>query len=647
LQLSNGRGGYPSTPGTRAGVEPSSTATSRWFKPDIEDGEFYTIPTGCELSFDGTTWISEGQYVWPTSNAVYYVSSVNGDDLNDGLTLPTAFATIAKLNTVLVSGSNVFLERGSYWPEMLDSHLVDGPIAVRAIGTGAPPQLDCADVIPSDSWTPHATLTHVYQREWLVPLIDLASAMVLVCEGTTIDNAELLLDVTSLNAGNTETQVDTNAGSYFYNETAHILYIHPTGSTDPETNDLIYTATKRPQGIYCSPSSTGNLIDSVHTRRNGINNGSTTLASGCIVNNSVFDQGHKHNVLSGPRAVFDNCFFINVREGVSAGAGNMLIFYGADNSYCAPEIHNSVFIADTSGTSRTNITAYYAHGESGQELSVFTLNKSVISGFNDSGAPLTKKNYVTDTYVRDCGSLPAMATNDVAYTEHETILNRLLVRHTRGTTSRPNGNFWTIKNSALLWNATHMFCEIYGSCSINIDRVTMCDLYGGGRLSSGFGYITNLTINRSISVGKHAPGAYHAVKRPGGSYVGNYNIFYKDQFTPVMFSLDNIDTNNLPAWQVATGQDTYSVTLSAAQYAAFWLGNPTNGDFRINPAATCTWANGTVSQYFADGVTPLTYAGAQEHYDWATGQVVAGPPTEWPDAYIPLSRAQIMAHLEV
>lgn len=575
----------------------------------------------------------------------YHVDAVAGDDDNDGLTEATAFATIAKLNTVLFPGINIGLARGSRWAEMLDSHLVDGPIAVRAFGSGPPSQLDCADTIPSDSWTAHETLANVYQREWLVPLIDLASAMVLVCEGTTVDNAELLLDVTSLDVGNTETQVEANAGSYFYNETTHVLYLHPTGSGDPATNGKVYTATKRPYGIYSNISAVGDLISGIHTRRNGNNNGSIASNLKAVFVDSIFDQGHKHNAFLKSGHI-DNCYFINARHDVVDASGVMLVFYGYEGTESSSSIKNSGFIVDTvSGGHKNGIAGIYAHGGSSEELDSLLIEETFFVGAKYSIALMTKSLTVSDCYLKSVGDLPRIVVGDATNLSHETVIDRCLINHSVNVANYPSLDDWTIRNSAIYWNAGGALCDTHPSAgkTITFDRVTLFDANGAGRFSVSDGAI-NVNITKSIFISATNGHGYHMRKGAGTVYAGDFNIFYRNQFSPVVFDIEWTEYQTLAGWQAASGQDL-SVTLSAAQYASFWLNDPATGDFRINPAATCTWADGTVSTFFADGVTPLTAAGAQEHYDWSTGQVVAGPPTEWPDAHIPLTRAQIIEHL--
>ena len=59
-------------PGFILNAEPSTTETSnvvesRWFYPHIAEGQDYTIPANSELSFDGSTWLTAGDRVWPAS----------------------------------------------------------------------------------------------------------------------------------------------------------------------------------------------------------------------------------------------------------------------------------------------------------------------------------------------------------------------------------------------------------------------------------------------------------------------------------------------------------------------------------------------------------------------------------------------------
>jgi len=101
-----------STPGIRSGVEPDTIVTSRWFKPDIEDGEFYTIPEGCELSFDNTEWIPEGTYVWSTD-----IPGIPA--LNLKFLALTENGMVDSIGLSIISGT---------WPNCVVQAIVDGPL---------------------------------------------------------------------------------------------------------------------------------------------------------------------------------------------------------------------------------------------------------------------------------------------------------------------------------------------------------------------------------------------------------------------------------------------------------------------------------------------------------------------------------------
>lgn len=93
-----------------------------------------------------------------------------------------------------------------------------------------------------------------------------------------------------------------------------------------------------------------------------------------------------------------------------------------------------------------------------------------------------------------------------------------------------------------------------------------------------------------------------------------------------------MEYTRLADWQAATGHDAHSVWLTDAQAAAFFLGDPREGDARINPAAEVTAADGTVYVgTFPDG-TPITEAGPQAHWDFSRHAPAPGPPTRWPVA---------------
>jgi len=86
--------------------------------------------------------------------ATYYVSSVSGNDSNDGLSSGNAWATLSKLDAEIASGDIALLERGSLFREggySLSSGTSGNLTTVDAYGSGDKPIISGYDLITS--WT--------------------------------------------------------------------------------------------------------------------------------------------------------------------------------------------------------------------------------------------------------------------------------------------------------------------------------------------------------------------------------------------------------------------------------------------------------------------------------------------------------------
>src|SRR5262245_7874060 len=82
----------------------------------------------------------------PAFSAVYYVDSTGGSDVQNGLSVATAWSTLAKATQApLAPGDYVLLKRGGVWREPLvlnASGSPDLPINIGAYGAGANPTID-------------------------------------------------------------------------------------------------------------------------------------------------------------------------------------------------------------------------------------------------------------------------------------------------------------------------------------------------------------------------------------------------------------------------------------------------------------------------------------------------------------------------
>lgn len=141
----------------------------------------------------------------------------------------------------------------------------------------------------------------------------------------------------------------------------------------------------------------------------------------------------------------------------------------------------------------------------------------------------------------------------------------------------------------------------------------------------------------------------------------DFNVFYFiGQQNPVLEWNGTVYSSVTSAFQSyvsASGQDVNSVYLKPADQTsgnpyAFWLGvatatntGPASGDFRINPAARVYDRNNTSRiGVFGDGVTPITAAGPQQHWDFNLRMAVGGPPSQYP--ILPNSLSEMRTYIE-
>ena len=124
----------------------------------------------------------------------YYVSSKNGNDLKDGLTRESAFASLFAINhTRLQPGDKVLLERGSVfygqYLQVTDSGSEDAPIVIGAYGDGAAPRIEaCGQGIwYQDYGNPLDAPTHVYHG-YVSSAVLLYDAEYIVVEDLEITN---------------------------------------------------------------------------------------------------------------------------------------------------------------------------------------------------------------------------------------------------------------------------------------------------------------------------------------------------------------------------------------------------------------------------------------------------------------------------
>jgi hypothetical protein len=231
----------------------------------------------------------------------YHVDSVNGSDYSDGKTPARAFRTIAKLETVLGSSydrKRIGLARGSYWREQIGG-LGDwgSNVVIKAYGSGAMPVLDGADVVPADSWAKTGALTNVYDTSW-------------VHEASSGSVISVWEDGVRLRWVASTALCDATPGTYYVatvTTSPSAVYVHATGSGDPDTNGKTYEISSREWGLMTGEIGSNWLIEYVHTKRTTNGNGSLEAVNNCRVNWCLAEDGWKHNLFIGADSIADGC----------------------------------------------------------------------------------------------------------------------------------------------------------------------------------------------------------------------------------------------------------------------------------------------------------------------------------------------------
>lgn len=102
----------------------------------------------------------------PVWAATYYVDATNGDDYNDGLSISTAWKTIAKVkNSSFDPGDQILFKKGEIWREQLRVSSFGSPgnpIIFGAYGSGPKPVISGADIFPFWSSEPQGTFVAYY-----------------------------------------------------------------------------------------------------------------------------------------------------------------------------------------------------------------------------------------------------------------------------------------------------------------------------------------------------------------------------------------------------------------------------------------------------------------------------------------------------
>jgi hypothetical protein len=541
----------------------------------------------------------------------------DGDDGNDGTNSNTPVQSISTLQTkALAIGNGVrikFLDEAVYRAMLdlstLDNGLVDGGYS----------DLNAADVV-AGVWSQHDAVTYpnVWNISWTTDYT-VNEGVAMIVDGTMPRWRASIADVNANTNSYHVAAADVSNGSPI------TVYVNTGG--DPNSDGKVYEIMKRRAGIMAK---NGFTIRKIISKTQVGNNGSIDVKRDAVVRRSVFAFGHKHNAY------------------LSSGLFEDVISWDADghSSTQGPFVVNQADPTGLNATFRrcmcllpvlkTNSTAaFYAHGNV-LKYNEITLEQCVTVNNNSVGAPDCNTMVVTNSYFKlTAGAGGSTVSNLLSerniYTNslQTFIFGRHIQVHRNIALSTPTTGTQTLITLGALTSWTLEYSTMHGG-----DRACMTTASSSGG-----------AININHCVFAFLPNFLHFISIDDTMvYTGNYNVFSLNGSSQVKFKKGATNYTTLSAWQAATGQDAQSVYLTTAQRTAFFLGDPATGDFRINPSAQVTGADGTVyTGTFPDG-TPITEAGVQEHWNFNTRSVVSGPPTAFPT--VPVNYAECVTYIK-
>ena len=555
----------------------------------------------------------------PPSPITIWVDSVGGSDSNSGRSISAPKQTLAA--AVSIAGANEFfgLKCGSFWRESLNLSNLTMP-SVLPYGSGDPPRVSGLNVVTG--WSLVGGTTNVWAAS--VSQDSSQTSRMRVFENG-VELARVLDQATcDITSGSFVIQVGSDG-------TPWPCRIHPSDNGNPNSNGKTYEVTVRTvvvQGpVNCS-------ISGVETDSALDNNGSVDLVSrtGGTLSCIIAANGSKHN------------------WGMGDGTASDCFAYLADTVTAAEPSNTTIigFLNDASGKTwvvkRCGVagicpgTDSDAHGSPNGFASTTAEQIWVINTENFTGSWTTNRGSLYRGVLGppvNLGSLQ-MVIADILATHTPAGLSSY------GTTS--------LNDCCILKQQSTTYDEVFRP-SAGQSTFTNCSLYCNTSLSAGHDSVWFNNMSASASLTMRNSVVFYAYNQmqvtAGATYIGDYNVFIAGiPDSPswlVLFNWQGTNIGTLAAWQAASRQDANSVYLLRADQTsgndnAFWLGvalglnnGPADGDWRVNSNARTYDGNNTARiGYFADGTTPITQAGAQNHWDWNARAPASGPPTRFP-----------------
>lgn len=573
-----------------------------------------------------------------------YVDSVNGNNANSGLTPQSAKQTLAAARGLLtVDNMSLGLARGSIWKEQFDVPI--NGLTIGVYGTGAAPIIDGAETIPA-SWAQPDNIT--YPNVWAVSWTRAQAATTASAHlGIWVDGVIPSRYASSLS------DLQSNGGYYIADLTATTTTIYIKSATNPNSNGVLYEASYRRYAINghataLGSTKTGQIVTGPIEMKRAIEHygAHTAGLSSTTKKLLILDGTIHHTVTEG--VLTEDSLYSGVVPSVASSAA---VAYTSQTPSTLQHTFRRCLALFPGGVARASNTGFYGHGTS--TIGSLTVEQCITTGATLSGADalnvVTRDSYSEETLM---GNITVSSTSSTFSVDRVIMRDLTQVSDVNGNTSfrRLAGTTAITINNCGFHNKKASTVRLQGTSGTRPTiRNSVLFFNGSG---SGGGIDGSGAVGMSYSVVVASDTMYSS-----NSIVSDFNIYYRINSTFVRSIINSTLYQTLAAWQAATGQDTNSVYLNSADQTAgnpyaLWLGvssnannGPADGDWRINPGARVYSGAGTAFiGTFADGLTPLTSAGIQEHWNFNTRSVVSGPPTRSPT--VPATLSEMRSYVE-
>lgn len=564
-----------------------------------------------------------------TGPATLFVDSVHGSDANDGLTEATALRSLSAAQMLTKPGEVIGLARGSYWREQYSFPASD--VSFVVYGSGPIPVVDGADLAGTWVQADPESYSDVWSQNWARASAPTSSSEMLgywendVCPRYATSMADL----------------QTNGGWYASSLTAQTAQIFIKAAANPNSDGIVREITKRQYGFnghratLLATRPGQQIIGPVEIKRCVGHYNALSLGEG-TARNLLLRDGNIHHMVSEAPLVEDllaTGYSPNIAPSVYAA------YRGAGAGF--NPVMRRLLALMPGGDFRVtgSNSAFYSHSSIPQEVASFTLEGCISRGLNFASASAQRLT-IRGSYCED--PYQSFVSSGAVLTE----ITHALIRDTTASANGIGNSVFSRAAVSTSFIASHVASyTLKGKAVRSVTGGTLpiirhCAFVTGGSAIGMSGEEFDVKFSVFYNGGRPMDAITNLHK-------ADYNVFYfVGQKNPILQWNGTVYSAVASAFQSyvnSSGQDQNSVYLNPVDQVsgnayAFWLGlstgtdaGPKDGDFRINPNARVYDRYNTERiGVYGDGVTPITQAGPQQHWDFNLRMVAAGPPAAYP-----------------